>query len=68
MWVCNRNLLSHVRNRLSNQSVRALLCLGSWSQLGLVKDVDIRKVVVMDDVKGNEDAELPDGWDAIDDE
>ena len=60
-----RNVLSHVRNRLSSQSVRALLCLGSWSSMGLVKDVDVRKVAVMDDVNGDADAVLPDGWDAI---
>ena len=58
-------VLSHVRNRLSSQSVRALLCLGSWSSMGLVKDVDVKKVVVMDDVNGDVDVVLPDGWDAI---
>ncbi|KIM62895.1 hypothetical protein SCLCIDRAFT_118619, partial [Scleroderma citrinum Foug A] len=40
-----RVLLPHLRNRLSSQSICALLCLGSWSHLGLVKDEDIRKVV-----------------------
>ena len=60
-----RIVLSHVRNRLSSQSVRALLCLGSWSSMGLVKDVDVKKVVVMDDVNGDVDVVLPDGWDAI---
>ncbi|KIM60353.1 hypothetical protein SCLCIDRAFT_124557, partial [Scleroderma citrinum Foug A] len=43
-----RILLPHLRNRLSSQSIRALLCLGSWSHLGLVKDKDIRKVVCDD--------------------
>ena len=33
-------LLSHIHNQLSSQSIWALMCLGSWSQLGLVKDKD----------------------------
>lgn len=61
-----RNVLSHVRNHLSSQSVHALLCLGSWSLVGLVKDMDIRKVVVLDEVNGDNDVVLPEGWDAID--
>ncbi|KIL65169.1 hypothetical protein M378DRAFT_52957, partial [Amanita muscaria Koide BX008] len=39
-----RILLSHLRNRMSAQTTRALLCLGSWSRLKLVKDEDVRKV------------------------
>ncbi|KDR79571.1 hypothetical protein GALMADRAFT_47315, partial [Galerina marginata CBS 339.88] len=30
-----RLILSHTRSRLSPQSTRALLCLGSWSLAGL---------------------------------
>ncbi|KIK80534.1 hypothetical protein PAXRUDRAFT_126440, partial [Paxillus rubicundulus Ve08.2h10] len=60
-----RILLSHIRNRLSVQTIRALLCLKSWSQLGLVKDADVRKVAAMDDVEGKEEVELPVGWDVI---
>ncbi|KAF8546552.1 hypothetical protein OG21DRAFT_1426718, partial [Imleria badia] len=60
-----RNVLSHIHNHLSSQCVCALLCLGLWSSLGLVKDVDIKKVAVMDDVNGG-DVMLPNGWDAID--
>ena len=58
-------VLSHVHNRLSSQSVCALLCLGSWSLMGLIKDVDVKKIVVMDDVNRDVDVVLPDGWDAI---
>jgi len=60
-----RLLLSHVRSRLSAQSTRALLCLGSWSRLGLVKDTDVLAVTVLDDVEGDEEPELDDGWDRI---
>ncbi|GLB45805.1 hypothetical protein LshimejAT787_3000140 [Lyophyllum shimeji] len=58
-------ILSHVRNRLSAQSTRALLCVGNWSLLGLVKDSDVSAVSSMPDVDGDEDIELDDGWDSI---
>lgn len=60
-----RLLLSHVRNRLSAQTTRAILCLGSWSSLGLVKDEDVMKVAVMKDVEGDVEEEFEDGWDSI---
>ena len=66
-----RLLLSHVRNRLSAQSTRALLCLGEWSRMGLVKDKDVNAVAVLNDVSDDEQSEHPDdydmkeGWDAI---
>jgi hypothetical protein len=59
-----RLLLSHVRNRLTAQTTRALLCVGLWSRLGLVKDKDIQSVVSLPDVDGKEE-ELDDGWDSI---
>ena len=34
--------------------------------MGLVKDADVRKVTVMDNIEGGKDVELPEGWDAID--
>ncbi|TFY51080.1 hypothetical protein EVG20_g11174 [Dentipellis fragilis] len=66
-----RLLLSHVRNCLSASTTRALLCLGDWSQLGLVQDSDVQHVASMSDVPpGEEQADgefvLPNGWDAID--
>ncbi|EMD30321.1 hypothetical protein CERSUDRAFT_38165, partial [Gelatoporia subvermispora B] len=36
-----RLLLSHIRNGLSGESVRALLCLGEWYRHGLLKDKHI---------------------------
>ena len=57
-------LLSHVRSRLSVQSTRTLLCLNTWSTLGLIKDSDVQKVAELQDIEG-EDAELEDGWDSI---
>jgi len=57
-------LLPHVHNHLSAQSTRALLCLGSWSLIGLIKDSDVTSVAMMEDVDGN-DQELKEGWDKI---
>jgi hypothetical protein len=37
------------------------MCVGAWSQLGLVKDNDI--LDVLKEVK--EENEFPEGWDAI---
>jgi hypothetical protein len=45
-----RLILSHTRSRLSVASTRALLCLGSWSQAGLVRDEDVEAVVKLDEV------------------
>ena len=59
-----RLLLSHVRSRLSVESTCALLCVGSWSRLGLVKNSDVLAVAVMPDVDGEEE-DLEDGWDRI---
>lgn len=59
-----RILLSHIRNRLTVQSTRALMCLGTWSKLGLVKDSDVRAVTVLPEMKGDDD-EVADDWDRI---
>ncbi|KAH7904914.1 hypothetical protein BJ138DRAFT_1018452, partial [Hygrophoropsis aurantiaca] len=64
IFSCGHLLLSHVWSRLSSQSTRALLCLGQWSILGLVKTEDVVAVSKMDDVQGDE-MELEDGWDAL---
>lgn len=61
-----RLLLSHVRSRLSAQSTRAILCLGSWSLLGLVKDDDVKAAAALPEIEGDEsDYEMEEGWDAI---
>jgi hypothetical protein len=59
-----RLILSHVRNRLSAQSTRALLCVGLWSELGLVESEDIIHVSKLPDVIGEEEA-MDEGWDRI---
>jgi hypothetical protein len=55
---------SHVRNWLTAQTTWALLCVGLWSCLGLVKDKNIHSVASLPDVDGKEE-ELNDGWDSI---
>jgi hypothetical protein len=61
-----RILLSHLRNRLSVESTRALICLGVWSSLGYVKDSDIRAETLQPVIEGEETLdELENGWDAI---
>jgi hypothetical protein len=60
-----RLLLSHVRSRLSVQPTRALLCLGSWSKLNLIKPDDVNNVTMLPDVEG-EEQEMAHGWDSID--
>ena len=64
IFSCGRLLLSHIQNWLSAQSTQALLCLGSWSKLGLVKDNDVMAVAVLADVDGDEE-EFDNGWDVI---
>jgi hypothetical protein len=61
-----RLLLSHIRNRLSIQSTRALLCLGIWSEMGYVRDKDVKAATVLPEVGSDEDDDdLGDDWDAI---
>jgi len=64
IFSCGHLLLSHVWSHLSTQTTRALLCLGCWSQLGLIKDKDVLPVARLPDIEGDE-KELEDGWDSI---
>jgi hypothetical protein len=62
-----RLLLSHIRNRLSVQSTRALMCLGVWSLQGYVRDSDINEVTALEELVGEERmSELSADWDIID--
>jgi hypothetical protein len=60
-----RLLLSHIRNRLSVQSTRALLCLGVWSAMGYVKDKDVKAATVLPEVGSDDEEDLADDWDTI---
>ena len=44
----------------------AIMCVGNWSLLGLVKDAGVLAVSTLPDVEGDDDVKLDDGWDSID--
>lgn len=56
-------VLPHIRNRLTFQSTRALLCVGTWSTLNMINDSDI-KAALGAEVTGEEE-DLPADWDSI---
>ena len=58
-------LLSHICNQLSVQLTQALLYLGVWSEMGYVKDKDLKAATVLPEVGLDEEEDLSDGWDAI---
>jgi hypothetical protein len=57
-------LLPYVCNRLSSESMRALLCLIDWSRHGLVRDSEFKAAAILPDVNGQEPP-LPNDWDKI---
>lgn len=57
-----RVLLTHTHNRLSAQMLRALMCLGEWSLMGLINDSDICAVAKLPDIEVEVRAEVEDGW------
>ena len=59
-----RLVLSHIRNRLSAESTRALLCVGEWSRKGLIDDMDLIAVTSATYNKDEDDA-VDNGWNAI---
>ncbi|KIM66070.1 hypothetical protein SCLCIDRAFT_111557, partial [Scleroderma citrinum Foug A] len=63
LFSCGHLLLSHVHSQLSVQSTHALLCLGIWSELNLVKNTDVNEVSELQDTE--EVVDLEDGWDRV---
>ena len=45
-------VLLHTRSRLSVSSTQALLCLGSWSLMGLVRNEDVKAIALLDKIQG----------------
>ena len=61
-----RIILSHLHNRLSVQSMRALLCVGTWSLMGYVTLDDVRTVTkLLEDEEEEMAADVHEGWDMI---
>jgi hypothetical protein len=65
IFSCGWLILSHVHSHLSAQSTWTLICLRSWSLLGLVKDSDVIAVTILPEVEEEEEPELENGWDHI---
>jgi hypothetical protein len=59
-----RILLSHIPNHLSTQSTRAIICLGSWSLLGLIQDADIFEVTKLAEEPADPELEAEE-WEAV---
>jgi len=49
-----RLLLSHIRNRMSAESTRALLCLNNWGKQGFIKQEDLKAAAVLPEVNDEE--------------
>ena len=61
-----RLMLSHVRSQLSAQTSRAMLCVGEWSRIGLVRSEDLKSAAALLDVESEEfNYEMKEGWDRI---
>jgi hypothetical protein len=61
-----RIILSHLRNRLSIQSTRVLMCLGVWSVLGYMKDHHLTPVTSLPDLEDSAEEEgVEEGWDMV---
>jgi hypothetical protein len=46
--------MSHIRNQLSPDSSRALLCLGAWTRAGYVEASDLKHAASQPDAKDDE--------------
>ncbi|KAJ6449053.1 hypothetical protein C8R45DRAFT_849964, partial [Mycena sanguinolenta] len=55
-----RLLVSSIRNRLSAQSIRELMCLGCWSRQGFVEEEDFKVVANLPTVEEQEAEETGD--------
>ncbi len=64
-----RRLITWECNRLSSQSIRALMCVGAWSLMDLINEKDILAVtceaIVPPKDKSAEEVELPEDFDVI---
>ena len=64
-----RLILPHVRNRLSAQSMRAIICVGAWSAHGFIQAEDSRPIGLLEDVdNATDDYLMEEGWDRIQDD
>ena len=62
--VFSKGRLSHIHNRLSAQSTRALLCLGYWGKMDLIKNDDLNAAASLPDAK-NDEVWSDDDWSIV---
>lgn len=60
-----RLILSHVRNRLSVDTTRALMCLGNWSKQGQVSDDVLKAASKLPDVQNTDAVGEGDEYDDV---
>ena len=65
IWSKGRLAVSHTRSRLSAQTIRALLCVGEWSRLDLIDKDILKSVSNLDELEGDDEYEMEQGWDRI---
>ncbi|KAG6809701.1 hypothetical protein H0H92_015106 [Tricholoma furcatifolium] len=47
------------------ESTRALMCLGAWSKVGMVRNSDLKEAAELPDVLKDEELEVDDAWDTL---
>lgn len=66
IFSCGHLVLSHIRNRLSAETMRAILCVGEWSQASFIQDEDVLAVTLaIYDEKNDVLDAVPKGWASI---
>jgi hAT family C-terminal dimerisation region len=61
-----RILLSHLRNRMSPQTTRKMMCLNSWFKVNIIKTDDALSAIRQaPDVVEDSDDEIGGGWDGV---
>ena len=59
-------ILSYLRNHLSVQTVRALICVDEWIKVGLIKEKHIHDWIQgLKDIEEDDESYVDEGWDNI---
>lgn len=61
-----RVILSYLRNRLSVQTVRALICVNEWTKAGIITEKHIHDCIWgLKDIDEDDESYVAEGWDTI---